>query len=100
VERLVTRASRRAWTRYIAAAAELARAAEGDGEVAIRSLRAAPLFTGGRGRPEPDVAAAARLAASVGDLLLGADLALVELNPVLVYERGATVVDALAARRA
>jgi hypothetical protein len=34
VERLVTRASRRAWTRYIADAAELARATEGDGEVA------------------------------------------------------------------
>ena len=34
VERLVTRANRRAWTRYIAEAAELARAAEGDGEVA------------------------------------------------------------------
>jgi hypothetical protein len=34
VERLVTGASRRAWNRYIAEAAELARAAEGDGEVA------------------------------------------------------------------
>jgi hypothetical protein len=34
VERLITRASRRAWTRYIAAAAELARAADGDGELA------------------------------------------------------------------
>jgi hypothetical protein len=34
VERLVTRASRRAWTRYIAEAAELARATEGDREVA------------------------------------------------------------------
>ena len=34
VERLITRASRRAWGRYIADAAALARAAEGDGEVA------------------------------------------------------------------
>ena len=34
VERLVTRASRRAWMRYIAEAAELARATEGDREVA------------------------------------------------------------------
>jgi hypothetical protein len=34
VERLVTRANRRAWTAYLAAAGELARAAEGDGEVA------------------------------------------------------------------
>jgi acetyl-CoA synthetase len=69
-------------------------------EAAIRSLRAAPLFTGGRGRPPLDVGAAARLAAAVGELLAGADLALVELNPVLVHESGVTVVDALAARRA
>ena len=34
VERLVTRGSRRAWTAYIADAAELARAADGEGEVA------------------------------------------------------------------
>ena len=33
VERLVTRGSRRAWTAYIADAAELARAADGEGEV-------------------------------------------------------------------
>jgi hypothetical protein len=34
VERLVTRGSRRAWTAYIADAAALARAADGEGEVA------------------------------------------------------------------
>ena len=34
VERLVTRASRRAWTAYIADAAALARTASGEGEVA------------------------------------------------------------------
>jgi hypothetical protein len=33
-ERLVTRGSRRAWTAYIGEAAELARAADGEGEVA------------------------------------------------------------------
>jgi hypothetical protein len=69
-------------------------------EAAIRSLRAAPLLTGGRGRPALDLPAAARVAAALGALLLAADLALVELNPVLVHERGVTVVDALAARRA
>jgi len=67
-------------------------------ERAIRSLRAAPLFTGGRGRAPLDVAAAAQLAAAAGELLIGADLALIELNPVLVHERGVTVVDALALR--
>jgi acetyl-CoA synthetase len=64
-------------------------------ERAIRSLRAAPLFTGGRGRAELDVGAAARLAAGVGALLIDAGLDLIELNPVLVHEEGATVVDAL-----
>jgi hypothetical protein len=34
VERLIRRASRRAWTRYIADAAALARATQGDGELA------------------------------------------------------------------
>jgi acyl-CoA synthetase (NDP forming) len=67
-------------------------------EEAIAGLRAAPLFTGGRGRPPLDVAAAARLAAATGGLLLDARLALVELNPVFVHERGVTVVDAAAAR--
>jgi acyl-CoA synthetase (NDP forming) len=67
-------------------------------EEAIAGLRAAPLFTGGRGRPALDVAAAARLAAATGELLLDARLALVELNPVFVHERGVTVVDAAAAR--
>jgi acyl-CoA synthetase (NDP forming) len=67
-------------------------------EAAIRGLRAAPLFTGGRGGAALDVAAAATLAAAAGDLLLDAHLELIELNPVLVHERGATVVDALAVR--
>ena len=66
-------------------------------ERAIAGLRAAPLFTGGRGRPALDVPAAARLAAATGELLLERGLALVELNPVLVHEHGVTVVDAAAA---
>jgi acyl-CoA synthetase (NDP forming) len=66
-------------------------------ERAIRELRTAPLFTGGRGRPPLDVAAAARLAAATGELLLDSRLALIELNPVFVHEHGVTVVDAAAA---
>ena len=66
-------------------------------ERAIAGLRAAPLFTGGRGRPALDVPAVARLAAATGELLLERGLALVELNPVLVHEHGVTVVDAAAA---
>jgi acyl-CoA synthetase (NDP forming) len=65
-------------------------------ERAIRGLRGARLLTGGRGRPELDLGAAARLAAATGEVLFSAELKLVELNPVVVYEDGAIVVDALA----
>jgi acetate---CoA ligase (ADP-forming) len=68
-------------------------------ESALRSLRAAALFTGGRGRLRLDVAAAARLASTAGDLLLESGLELLELNPVLVHEQGAVAVDALVATR-
>jgi acetate---CoA ligase (ADP-forming) len=63
---------------------------------ALLSLRGSPLLTGARGRPAVDVDAAARLAAGAGDLLLDAGLDLLELNPVIVHERGAVAVDALA----
>jgi acetyl-CoA synthetase len=68
-------------------------------EAAIRSLRAAALLAGGRGRPALDVAAAARVAAAAGELLLDRGLELLELNPVLVHEDGAVAVDAVAAAR-
>ncbi len=66
-------------------------------EEAIRGLRAAPVLTGGRGGVPVDVPAAARMAAAAGELLLANRLELLELNPVLVHERGATAVDAVAA---
>jgi hypothetical protein len=44
-----------------------------------------------------DVPAAARMAAAAGELLLANRLELLELNPVVVHERGATAVDAVAA---
>jgi hypothetical protein len=65
-------------------------------ERALRGLRGAALLTGGRGRSELDVGAAARLTAAVGQLMLESELELVELNPVVIYEEGAAVVDALA----
>jgi acetate---CoA ligase (ADP-forming) len=64
-------------------------------ERALRSLRGAPLLTGGRGRAPLDIAAVATLASSVGELLVDRGLSLIELNPVLVYERGAVAVDAV-----
>ena len=72
-------------------------ASPGRVERALRSLRGAPLLTGGRGRPPLDLPAAAALAAGVGDALIEGGLSLIELNPVLVYERGAVAVDAVAA---
>jgi acetate---CoA ligase (ADP-forming) len=71
-------------------------ASPGRVERAIRGLRGAGLLTGGRGRPELDLGAAARVAASTGEVLFSADLELLELNPVVVYEDGAIVLDALA----
>jgi hypothetical protein len=67
-------------------------------ERAIRSLRAAPLLTGGRGRDPLDLAGAARLASRAGDALLEHDLALLELNPVAVGRDGAVALDAVAQR--
>jgi acetyl-CoA synthetase len=66
-------------------------------EAALLSLRGAGILTGARGGAPLDLAAAARLGAQVGDLLLSEGLALIELNPVLVHEDGALAVDALAA---
>ena len=62
----------------------------------MRSLRAAPLLTGGRGHAACDVRAVAELAAEAGELLLRQNLELLELNPVIVHETGAVAVDALA----
>ena len=64
-------------------------------ERALRSLRGAPLLTGGRDRTPLDLSAVAGLTATVGVLLLDRGLSLIELNPVLVYERGAVAVDAV-----
>ena len=69
-------------------------------EQALRCLRAAPLLTGGRGRTPLDLAAAAELARATGEALLSLDAELIELNPVLVHERGATAVDATVRLRA
>jgi acetate---CoA ligase (ADP-forming) len=65
-------------------------------ERAIRSLRAAPLVTGGRGREPLDLLAAAELAARAGEALLEHDLSLLELNPVAVGRDGAVALDAVA----
>jgi acyl-CoA synthetase (NDP forming) len=70
-------------------------------ERALRTLRGAPLLIGGRGRPVADIAAVARLAAGVGELLVTRGLATIECNPVLVAApgHGAVAVDAAIRRR-
>jgi acetyl-CoA synthetase len=63
-------------------------------ERALLSLRGAPMFAGGRGRPAGDIPAAAALIERCGELLLARELELIELNPVLVSHTGAIAVDA------
>lgn len=65
---------------------------------ALATLRGAPLLHGARGTPAVDLDALARVAADAGELLLDAGLALLELNPVVVLDDRALVLDALARR--
>ena len=64
-------------------------------EHSLGTLRSAPLLQGFRGRPVADVAALAELVVQLVDSVVGTDVVEVELNPVLVGQRGATAVDAL-----
>ena len=68
-------------------------------ERALRSLRGAPLLTGGRGTAPLDLRAAARLAQRLGELLIEDSLQLIELNPVLVSTEGAVALDATVRQR-
>jgi len=65
-------------------------------ERALRGLRGAGLLTGARGRSPLDLGAAAQAAARVGELLLARDFQLIELNPLLVGERGVVALDGTA----
>ncbi len=69
-------------------------------ERAVRTLRGAPLLTGGRGTAPVDMAAVARLAERVGEVLVEESLGLIELNPVVVGPGGAVAVDAVVRRNA
>ncbi|WP_136645548.1 acetate--CoA ligase family protein [Tabrizicola sp. YIM 78059] len=73
----------------------------GEAEVleAAKGLRLWPLLDGYRGRPRADMGAVAALAVRLG-ALMAADESLeeIEINPVMVREKGAVAVDALARR--
>jgi hypothetical protein len=67
---------------------------------AVEDLRGAAMLTGERRQPRVDLDAVATLTSRVGELLLDRRLELIELNPVIVHEQGATAVDALITRTA
>ena len=61
----------------------------------LRSLRAAPLLGGARGRPPVDVAAAARALAALSEVAAAhPEIAEIEVNPLLVLPDGALGLDA------
>ena len=61
----------------------------------LRSLRAAAVLDGVRGRPAVDVAAAARAVVALGDAMAAhPEIAELEVNPLLVTPRGAIALDA------
>jgi acetate---CoA ligase (ADP-forming) len=66
---------------------------------AARRLRLWPLLDGYRGRPRADMAAVAEIAVRLGERML-ADPSLeeIEINPIMVREKGAVAVDALIRR--
>ncbi len=66
---------------------------------ALRRLRLWPLLDGYRGRPKADMAALAQLAVQLGEMMAtDASLEEIEINPVLVRQKGAVAVDALIRR--
>ncbi len=68
----------------------------------LSRLRIAPLLAAVRGAPARDVAAFARMAVRLGDAMLAwrAEVAAIDINPVMVFEtgQGALAVDALVER--
>jgi acyl-CoA synthetase (NDP forming) len=66
---------------------------------ALRRLRLWPLLDGYRGRPKADIHALADLAVQLGAVMAAdASLEEIEINPVLVRQKGAVAVDALIRR--
>jgi acetate---CoA ligase (ADP-forming) len=66
-----------------------------DVRTALSTLQSYPLLTGFRGRPVADIDALASLVVTVTDAVVDTDVVELELNPVLVGQRGAVAVDAL-----
>ena len=76
-------------------AVALAPVSEEKAEDLVRSLAAAPLFTGARGRPPLDVGAAARAVVALSQFAAAhPEVAEVEVNPLLVRRDGTVGLDA------
>jgi acetate---CoA ligase (ADP-forming) len=66
----------------------------GQAERLIRGARFAPLLDGARGRPKLDIAALAKIVSAVSALSVAEPaVASLDLNPVMLHEHGAQVVD-------
>jgi acetyltransferase len=74
-----------------------------EADAMLKALKAAPLLNGFRGAAKADVSALAQLIADISVLAArhAAEIAEIELNPVLVHPegQGVTIVDALVVRR-
>ncbi len=69
---------------------------EDDILAAMRGLKLWPLLDGYRGRPRADMDSVARIAVGLGQMMLDRpELEEIEINPVLVRQKGAVAVDAL-----
>jgi acyl-CoA synthetase (NDP forming) len=73
----------------------LAPVTDDDVRLALTTLRSYPLLTGFRGRPAADIDALTSLVVILTESVVGTNVVEVELNPVLVGQRGAVAVDAL-----
>jgi acyl-CoA synthetase (NDP forming) len=62
---------------------------------AVRRLRIAPLFAGVRGQPPLDMDGIIVAVQTVADLLISGAATSIDINPVMVSQRGACAVDAL-----
>jgi acyl-CoA synthetase (NDP forming) len=76
-------------------AVALAPVTPGQAGTMLRSLRAAPLLLGARGRPPLDIGAAARALSALSEIAAAhPELAELEVNPLLVTPAGALALDA------
>lgn len=60
----------------------------------MQQIKAYPLLKGYRGRPHLDVDALSNLMVSVSEMIASGNIREIDLNPVILYPRGAVVVDA------